>query len=215
MEIKGKIISFIGDSITEGVGATSNETRYTNLIAKKYGAEKMNNYGISGTRIARQQNTPTEWRASFDIDFCMRAPLIDKKSDIIVVFGGTNDYGHGDAPIGTMDDRTPDTFYGACHCLMHTLVNDFPSAKTVICTPLHRETENEPCSRGLVLLDFVNIIKEVAEFYSLPVCDLWSISGIVPADPQNKREFCPDGLHPNDAGHMLIAEKISNFISEL
>ncbi len=212
MEIKGKVISFLGDSITQGVGVSCPENRYPDRIAAKYGTKKINNYGISGTRFACQQQKEEEIDYQ---DFSLRSETLDKESDIIVVFGGTNDFGHGDAPIGTFSDRTPDTFYGACHIIMQNLINNHPNAQKIICTPIHRETEDIPCSRGIVLRDFVNIIKEVAEYYSLPVCDLWSISGIQPAVPIIKEMYCPDGLHPNDAGQKLLADKIANFILAL
>ena len=212
MEIKGKIISFLGDSITQGVGVSCEENRYPDRIGAKHGAKKINNYGIGGTRYARQQ----EKKSTIDYqDFALRSTELDKESDIIVVFGATNDYGHGDAPIGTFEDRTPDTFYGACHVIMQNLINDYPTAQKIICTPLHRGSETNKCSRGITLRDFVNIIKEVAEYYSLPVCDLWSISGIQPSVPKIREMYCPDSLHPNDAGHELLAERIANFILAL
>lgn len=212
MKIEGKIISFLGDSITQGVGVSCAENRYPDRIGKKHGAKKINNYGISGTRFAVQQNKKEEIDYQ---DFSLRSTTLDKESDIIVVFGGTNDFGHGDAPIGTFEDRTPDTFYGACHTIMQNLINEYPTAQKIICTPIHRFTEAEPCSRGIILRDFVNIIKEVAEYYALPVCDLWSISGIQPRVPKIKEMYCPDGLHPNDAGQALLADKIANFILSL
>lgn len=53
--------------------------------------------------------------------FCGRLDEMDKNADAVVVFGGTNDYGHGDAPFGLFTDRTDETFYGACHTLMSEL----------------------------------------------------------------------------------------------
>ena len=47
---------FLGDSITQGVGASTQDKRYTDLVAAKLGC-KVINYGISGTRIARQKET--------------------------------------------------------------------------------------------------------------------------------------------------------------
>ena len=69
-------------------------------------------------------------------------PEMNPDADIIVVFGGTNDHGHGDAPMGTETDRTPDTFIGACHFLFSRLPNQFPGAIIVVLTPLHRMGEN-------------------------------------------------------------------------
>ena len=110
MELKNKKINFLGDSITEGHGTSAKDKIYWSLIGKNEGAT-VRGYGIGGTRFAKQTK-PSE-NPLFDLDFCTRAVEMDPDADIVVVFGGTNDYGHGDAPIGTPADRTNDTFYGA------------------------------------------------------------------------------------------------------
>ena len=35
---------------------------------------------------------------------------MDSDADVVVVFGGTNDFGHGDAKLGTFESRDPYTF---------------------------------------------------------------------------------------------------------
>lgn len=47
-------INFLGDSITEGVAASSPEKCYVELVADLLNCE-VRNYGISGTRFAKQQ----------------------------------------------------------------------------------------------------------------------------------------------------------------
>ena len=61
---------------------------------------------------------------------------------VVAVFGGTNDYGHGDAPVGSFEDRTPDTFYGALHYLYSGLKEMYPKATIFVMLPLHREGED-------------------------------------------------------------------------
>ncbi len=214
MELKNKVINFLGDSNTEGVGASSVETRYVSRVAAIAGLARANNYGISGTRIARQKNPDPANR--FDLDFCMRCTEMDPDADINVVFGGTNDYGHGDAPIGTPDDRTPETYWGACHYLCRTLIETYPDAVTVICTPLHRLNEDAPSAgNGQPLDAYADILRTVADHYSLPVLDLWKVSGMQPAVETVQKKYMPDGLHPSDAGHNLLAERIVGFLSAL
>ena len=214
MELKNKVINFLGDSITEGVGASSAETRYVDRVALLAELARANNYGISGTRIARQKNPDPANR--FDLDFCMRCTEMDAAADINVVFGGTNDYGHGDAPIGTPEDRTPETFWGACHYLCRTLIETYPDAVTVICTPLHRLSETVPAANsGLPLDAYADIIRTVAAYYSLPVLDLWKMSGMQPAVETVQKKYMPDGLHPSDAGHNLLAERMVGFLRSL
>lgn len=76
-----------------------------------------------------------------DRDFCLRVTELDPDADVVVVFGGTNDYGHGDAPFGTPEDRTADTFWGACHELFSGLKSRFMEAEILIVTPLHRTND--------------------------------------------------------------------------
>lgn len=217
MELKGKTINFLGDSITQGVGVENPDNIFLNRMAKKY-EFKANNYGISGTRIAKQ-SVPSE-NTSHDQWFCSRVKDMDEKADAIVIFGGTNDWGHGDAEIGTFEDRTEDTFYGACHVLYRSIIERFPGKPIVILTPLHRFRADEPAlkdkaDRQMLLEDYVQIIREVAQYYSLPVCDLFANSGLQPEIEIIREKYVPDGLHPNDAGHEIMAERIGNFLANL
>ncbi len=212
MEIKGKKINFLGDSITEGVGVSSPEFKYVEVFARKFEPALVRNYGISGTRFARQTK-PTVDNPRFDLDFCSRVCEMDEDADIVVVFGGTNDYGHGDAPMGTFDDRTPDSFYGACHTLMTSLINRFPNATIVFMTPLHRATENRKGRPSLC--EFVKAIREVAEFYSIPILDLYASAGIQPQLEAHKVRFAPDGLHPNNAGAEKLANRLGAYLLSL
>ena len=219
MELKGKRIAFLGDSITEGVGVSSVEKTYWNLVAQRTGAG-VYGYGIGGTRIAKNRlpgNNPyvdANW-------FGSRVEKMISAADIVVVFGGTNDFGHGDAPMGTMKDRTNDTFYGAYHLLMQQLINRYPHAQLVVMTPMHRCSEEDMpfneagIRRAGVLKDYVEAIREVAEFYSVPVVDLFAESGIQPRMEIHKKMYMPDGLHPNDAGHVKIADCLLRVLNRL
>ncbi len=216
MELKGTKINFLGDSITEGAGTSSPDRMFTMLIEREYGAI-CQNYGIGGTRIARQK-TPTDEK--WDRDFISRVPEMDNDADIVVVFGGTNDFGHGDAPLGTMSDRTPYTFYGALHCLYTALTEKYPDVPVVILTPLHRLNEDSPKGDNKpepvgTLKEYVNIIREVAEYYSFPVLDLYKESGLQPKVPVIQQKYIPDGLHPNDDGNAILAHKIARFLETL
>ena len=205
-------INFLGDSITEGHGCSAVEKRFSNMIAAEYGAVTRC-YGIGGTRLARQTK-PSE-NPRHDLDFPSRVKEMEPDADVVVVFGGTNDFGHGNAPFGTPADRTADTFCGALHELYTSLLTKFPKAQFVIITPLHRATESIPNMHGRVLRDYVDEIRAAAEYYSLPVLDLWAEYGVQPSVPVMKDMYMPDGLHPNDAGHVILTNKIAKFIENL
>ena len=212
MNLQGLKINFLGDSITEGYGCSCDEAKFTSLIATQHGAITRC-YGISGTRLARQKTVSENPR--HDLDFPSRVAEMDPDADLIVVFGGTNDFGHGDAPFGEFSDRTVWSFCGALHVLYTSLLEKYPGATIMVMTPLHRATEAIPNMHGKVLKDYVDMIRKAAEYYSLPVLDLYATYGVQPAVPVMKEKYMPDGLHPNDAGQMILAGKIAKFIETL
>lgn len=213
MELKNLKINFLGDSITEGSGADADKI-FCALLEKNYGAI-CRNYGIGGTRIARQTVLATDYTQR-DYDFIQRVEKMDKDADLVAIFGGTNDYGHGDSAMGNFDDRSVYTFYGALHTLYTDIITAFPKSTIIVFTPLHRDNEEKIVREGGAhLLDYVNAIREVAQYYSLPVLDLFSVSGLQPSIPVMKQMYMPDGLHPNNAGHAILTKKIASFIKAL
>lgn len=210
MKLEGLKANFLGDSITEGHGVENLEDTYWNVLKRECGLAEARGYGIGGTRIARQ-TLPSE-NPRHDLDFLSRVEEMDADADLVVFFGGTNDFGHGEAPIGQMSDRSPYSFYGACHCLMRSLIQKYPDAVLVGMTPLHREVEERG---GRRLLDFVRAEREVAEYYSIPLVDLYAGSGIQPQVEILKERYCPDGLHPNAAGHRLIYQRLRGVLEQL
>ena len=214
MNLKGKRIAFLGDSITERYCASSVENCFVERIKRDKELAEAYNYGIGGTRIAKQLS-PSEDTA-WDRDFISRVDSMEQDVDAVVVFGGTNDFGHGDAPFGELGDVSEDTFCGACYVLMKKLVEKYPTVPIVIVTPLHRHNENELINKyGLPrkpLCEYVNIIRKTAEVFSLPVADLFAYSGMQPCVKAQYEAYFVDGLHPNDLGHAKIAEILSNFI---
>jgi lysophospholipase L1-like esterase len=96
----------------------------------------------------------------------------------------------------------------------------YPRAAIVFMTPLHRAVEdsyiNEYGVRNVgTLKDYVEVIKEVCEYYAIPTLDLYSVSGIQPQIEVNRNVYAPDGLHPSDAGNELIYSRLSAFLKNL
>lgn len=215
--IKEQKIVFLGDSITEGVGVKDKNNTYWKRFMQD-GCEVFG-YGISGTRIARQVHMRTHPWVD-DNYFIIRLSQMEETADVVVVFGGSNDFGHGDAAFGNIDERIDETFYGALHNLYTALKEKYPKAIIVVMTPLHRLNEhriyNELNVRNAGCLeDYVNIIKEVAEYHKLPVLDLYNLCPIDPEIPQQQKTLMPDGVHPNDDGQKLIYELLLNFLNNL
>ncbi|MEE1186652.1 MAG: SGNH/GDSL hydrolase family protein [Acutalibacteraceae bacterium] len=220
MNLTGKTINFIGDSITEGCGVEDiANCRFDNVIKKQCNLKAVYNYGISATRIAHQRVASEMPRA--DLNFCARAYDLNPDSDITVVFGGTNDYGHGDAPFGTLEDKTPDTFCGAVEFLMNTLKELYPEMTVIFMTPAHRINDDKPSvnpkknNNAYPLKNYVDVIKTKGEQKGIPVLDLFENLGLDPNDEKIMEKYAPDGLHFNDLGHKVIAERLISFIQDL
>ena len=199
--LKNKKITFLGDSITESCGASKKENGFVYRIKEKTGAE-IKELGIGGTRIA-YKFIPSLDNLIYDKFYETRIDEIPCDSEMIVVFGGTNDYGHGDAPLGIMGDTTIFTFYGAVYSLIKKLKYAFPNSRIVFATPIHREFEHD---RGLNLVDYVNAIKEVCASLNVPVMDMYNLYKVNPEKEEDKIKYAPDGLHPNDLGHDLLSD---------
>lgn len=218
MELSKKKIAFLGDSITEGHGVSDPDNFFWNIVARQSGAQSYG-YGIGGTRIAAQLKPSAE--AKWDQNFGSRVDDMIPDADIIVVFGGTNDFGHGDAPLGAFSDRTECSFCGAMHLLLQKLIVRYPQAQLVVMTPLHRDSENQlgvneiGVRREFPLESYVDAIIKISGYYGIPVLDLFRVSGLQPAVPVLKELYMPDGLHPNDEGHKRIAEKLLGFLKSL
>lgn len=218
MKIEGKKIWFLGDSITEGCCASPIEKCYVGLFAEFNPTATVKNYGVGGTRIAKNKEISKEY-PQWDRDFILRAEEMEEGADVVCVFGGTNDFGHGDAPIGKFGDSDPYTFYGALKTLILLLIKKYPTAKIVFFTPLHRadipETQAVKAPDKQPLQRYVDAIREMAEYYSLPVLDLWATSGMNPIVDEIATNYFTDRLHPNNAGHYRLYEMVEQFIKNL
>ena len=205
--------NFLGDSVTGGVNTIEN---FVDKLQKKMGIPTINNYGHSGSILGNYTGTDTE-------SFVTRYSGMEANADLIVVFGGTNDYQSSSSVLGIMTDRVATTFYGALHVLYSGLKTKYPTSTIVAITPLKRNRDGVELSPeysyhgSLKLIDYVNAIKLVAEYYSIPVLDLYNKSGIYPYPYACTQvtTLIPDGLHPNEAGHEIITRMLSSYLNTL
>ena len=224
MTLEGKIIDFLGDSITEGVGVEDCEnSRYDNIIKVKCGLKAAYNYGIGGTRIAHQSKPSDKPR--HELCFCGRAYDLKPDADIIVVYGGVNDYIHGDAPFGKIGDETPATFCGGVEFLMRLLGELYPGAKKVFMTPARIQydtlDDEKPSNREMKsadskpLSDYARVIEETGKKHKIPVLNLYKRLPINPNIAEHKDKYTADGLHFNDEGHKILADTLIEFIQKI
>lgn len=208
------VINFLGDSITQGAGADCAEGKYTSYVCRNMGAKEIN-LGLSGTRIAKQTrrtNNPD------DEVFMRRAVLIEKDADFTFVFGGTNDFGHGDAPFGALGDCTDDTFYGAFDNLVAYLVGVLDKNKLCFILPLQRaDADNEYGDGtkevpGKVLDAYIRAEVEVLQKYGVEYLCLDEAFPKAEMYPGSK--LTGDGLHPSPFGHKLLGDCLIAYLKK-
>lgn len=203
-------ISFLGDSITEGCGASEQGKNYVSLVGKKLNV-KTRNYGIGGTRIAKNKSLSV--LHAWDMYFLSRFDFIDKDSDFLFVFGGTNDYGHGDAEMGNATDNADLTFCGALNNLIEKCIKQFGKDKVCFILPLRRYGDEIKNSNGYILKDYVDVFKNVLDEKGIDYIDLYD-SGLPLPKSDTGDEWTVDGLHPNDKGHEYIANIIVEYLKK-
>ena len=209
-EWSGKIASFLGDSITAGANTTKTYHQY---LKELIGFSTCNNYGVNGATITNHSD-----------GICIRYNNVASNSDIIFIFGGTNDFSNN-KPLGewyTLSGTTRTlnkdmtTFRGALAVICDGLITKFPTKQIILMTPIHRltfgglESDLQANASGLYLDDYVECVKEAGKIFGIPVIDLNGESGLYPINIENANAYfhADDKLHPNADGHLKIARTI-------
>ena len=215
------LINFLGDSITEGLKWQKKEIFCFYL--SKWLNIRINNQGYHATRIARQDDD--------DKDFNFRLKDLDEKADFAFIFGGTNDYGMGEADLGDINSDSYYTFYGALKNLVKDLLKKFNNDKICFILPLSRFDENKTammesryacCAAGSSDLNKIikhgtleryrEIIREICDLNKIDYLDLCKELPI--PDTGGKSQYFKDGLHPNKQGHKIIARNIIKYLKQ-
>ncbi len=204
-------IIFLGDSITQGVGSAKYEDCYVELVKRETGCRAIN-AGMGSTWISRSTTMWQEphWPA---LDFNARAAALPDTCDICFVFGGTNDYGDGDNPVGDINDDGYYTFAGAVNNLIDSLSAKYGRERIVFITPCRRffeDSHKATYSDKTVepFPNFVNMLIKILEKKNVRYIDLYN-DPEMPKPLSTSNEGCfVDGLHPNDKGHRHIADKV-------
>lgn len=213
---KTKKIACLGDSITEGAQAAGWQWhRYIDSWCKSNGINSIvTNLGIGGTSVCTSSYVSDRLKP-----FVNRLDTIPADADIVVIFGGTNDWGNS-AILGNITDTGTSSFYGAYKYILEWLAINRPNAKLMTMTPLKRyyrgngttwvNAQTTPNNRGNTLPDYVRAVKEVSEMYAIPCVDLHNESGLNPVLESVRNRFIGDGLHPTAEGNKKMYPVILN-----
>ena len=241
LDLSGKTVGFLGDSITAGNGASPQTTnRYSTVFCNIAGCTEKN-LGNAGTCLAA--NTKNGRNSERFITRVTSANI--SGCDLLIIFGGTNDFSYDIKPVGDHFEeetitgssctgtkkRVPnsdnETFSGALHELLLAIRAIKPELPIVFITPLtrtsypgastslpdagSRPSSDEQNANGNYLSDFTDAIKDICAFYGVAV---FESTNHVPFDYVRdlNKVYVADNVHPNNKGHAVLATALYRWI---
>lgn len=195
--LRGGVYGSIGDSI-------SAPGKYQQVVCDKLQLINNSNGAVSSARYCDTDESNRNL-AYYNMD------KLPEKCDIVTIMLGTNDISNN-SPIGEFFDNTLKTFYGALHVTFKKMIEKYPNARLGVITPPQRnfKKNKEMLEKHL---KYSKIIKEVAEYYSLPV--LWGHGAGVRSGLNDEYNHFVDGLHPNETGYKAYGERVCEFVANL
>ena len=221
----GGRIAYIGDSITSA-GNTASTTKYWGFLEQWLGTSSYV-YAKSGREWNDVLNQAGKLEAEhgYEVDAIM---IFMGTNDFNAGVPIGEWYTEEQAQVnvnGSMETRTrrvhiydKGTFRGRINTALDGIKKMYPDKQIVLLTPIHRShaefgenniqpTEDFQNGCGEYLDAYVNSVKEAGSIWSLPVIDLYSLSGLNPMIEEQLGYFASDTdrLHPNDKGQRRLA----------
>ncbi len=180
-------VACVGDSITAGVGASSDPHNYPSLLSDLLGpGYNVANFGESGATLLKNGDSPYKQRGSY----ARSAAFLP---NVVIILLGTNDskpqnWAH--KPEFAADYAALLDYYAA--------LPTHPKLFACLPTPVPKPNYgiNEPA-----VTEELPIIREVAAQKGATIIDVHSRM------PNDNADFV-DGVHPNDTGYVLLASAI-------
>lgn len=208
--IKSKKLAFCGDSITFGANPDGGEAplyAWPQQAGRLLGCQ-VTNYGVNGASAGGE--SPRVWSKAYNV--------VAEDTDIIGVMIGVNDWAHGYA-IGSVEQKTG--FCGALHTMWQGFLKRFPpsAGKRLFCM-IYPRIDIKPVANTPTWDVWTKAIREVAEYYAIPILDFSKELGI---DPHIDTEFIywrrmagtTDGTHdahPTQITHNMMGKVVAAYV---
>lgn len=184
---EGKKITVLGDSISTG--------GWTGTVANLTGAT-LQNLSVSGKKLAGGLTSTVE--------------QVAEDADLVIVFGGTNDYWHKNTSIGAADSTNKNTFVGALRHIHTWLKTNRPNAQLLFVFPADQTFQGNACTKDFgygTFQDFRDAFLNFCTDVHVPYVDLEKETDY------DCSKHSGDGVHPNSTGHQIIANAIYHRIA--
>jgi MYXO-CTERM domain-containing protein len=192
-------VACIGDSITAGVGASSPSKDWVSDLAVLLGpGVTVANFGYSGATMMKVSNL-SYWTTG---DLAMAEAFVSDAGGsanvAVIIMLGTNDSKDNDAGVNNWNSTAPARYAADYNSMIDALLALTPKPQVFLALPPPAFANTFSIDGTVIANQIIPIITNIATSRRLPVIDVHSalagMSGLF-----------PDGVHPNDTGHMLIA----------
>lgn len=188
---------FIGDSLTNWGGGSDYLDGFLKVVHDKTGLITKNE-GLAG---AWWQNGDGQTQCAVNRVNTLISE--GRKYDLYCFIMGTNNGSNTDTGETSADTTT---MSGAIRYCLETLKAYQPTARILVCLPPQRAEGNENQEK-------VNeVIKSIAESYSVKTLDLYHHSGAVPNTVVPDSNYLSDGLHLGENGYTVIGDLLASEI---
>ena len=247
---RGARVAYLGDSITDKrqVEKGQNET-YWSYLETILGTKSFV-YGISGhqwhqipgqtEKLIKEHGQDVDAIMIFvgTNDYNASVPLGEWFTEEVVNVEVSGPRGSKSGVVTERKKRTlvldKSTVRGRINIAMAQLKREYPTKQIILLTPIHRGTallsdrniqpdELHANGVGEYIDAYVNVVKEAANVWAVPVIDLNSICGLYPLEESNALYWRRpslgkssksgkgriDRLHPNSAGHLRMARALA------
>lgn len=205
-----------GDSLTDKSTLASmiDKKNYVDYVSESLGLEVVN-CGVGGTGYMK-----TESR------FVNRVSTIPKDTKLLTVFGSFNDYEYIESSLGVFGDSGTDTIYGYMKSFFDSVFLRCPDIVAGVILPTkwgYLSPQKDSVASAKCDL-YIKALTETAEYYNLPILDLYSGSNLRPWDDVFTERYYKDDdgngvantVHPLDSAHKkFIAPKVEAFIKQI
>lgn len=192
-EQKKTLIGCIGDSNTYGAGASiSTVYSWPVQLCKMLGLDyKVNNFGVSGVTL---QSAPVAYPWIATSQYTRHKEI---NSNISIIALGTNDSKSYNWP-----STAPEHFRTNYVDLINE-IKAYPLHPDVyILMPIKAFSTNYNINNTVINSEMRPIIREISKTYGIALIDGYSAT-------ESIGNLIPDGIHPNDDGLKIIAEKVA------
>lgn len=202
-DLTGKTAIAVGNSITQGVGASY---LYVNYLQDSTKLDTVINKGVSGNTM-----TKNIYRDGF------RAQVTQSYgNDLIFIWGGTNDW-FFNIEVGDTTSHNDSTYCGAVNYFIDLINQNSPQSILIFILTTSRTkdqqgniiTTHPVNSLGLTANDYGLAITPILDRRGILYYSLWELPGLTINSP----DWLADGLHLNNTGHARVGEYLKLFIT--